>query len=343
MAEPAASSAYPATLPPAPRRLVESGAPVFGAWAGSVLDAGFAGLAGDYPRSAVDRRLVEKRWVYLLVPLREAMLALAIVDTGYLSSGICAVFDRESRRLLADSNPVLPPLLARISDAPADGLDARLAGPLVRARFQRSAGRILATAKWGNVDVDLALDADGAPPALSACCPLGPGRFNFTQKLIGLRGNGEIRVGNTRFPVAGESCGMDFTHGCLLRETRWKWAFATGTGRVAGFNFSEGFMQQGTGECAAWIDGAPVATGPVQFEHDPDRPLDLWHVRSADGSVDLTFRPEGQRAQDIDLKLIASRYVQPFGAFEGHVTSATGERVALRDLPGVVEDHEARW
>jgi hypothetical protein len=86
-----------------------------------------------------------------------------------------------------------------------------------------------------------------------------------------------------------------------------------------------------------------VATGPVQFEHDPDRPLDLWRVRSADGSVDLTFRPEGQRAQDIDLKLIASRYVQPFGAFEGHVTSATGERIAVRDLPGVVEDHEARW
>jgi hypothetical protein len=81
----------------------------------------------------------------------------------------------------------------------------------------------------------------------------------------------------------------------------------------------------------------------VRFERDPERPLEPWRVRNAEGSVDLTFRPEGQRAQTIDLKLIASRYVQPFGSFSGHVTSATGERVEVRDLAGVAEDHEARW
>jgi Protein of unknown function (DUF2804) len=279
--------------------------------------------------------------VYLLVPMREAMPALAVVDAGYLSTGICAVFDRGARRLLADSSPVLPPLLARISDSPGEALEAQLAGPLIRARFRRNGDRILVSAKWAHVGVDLSLDLAGAPPALSACCALAPGRFDFTQKLVGLAAHGEIRAGNTRFIASGERSGLDFSHGLLLRETRWRWAFATGEGRVAGVNLSDGFIE--AAENAVWIDGAPVAVGPVRFERDAERPHEPWRVRSADGGVDLAFRPEGQRAQTIDLKLISSRYVQPFGSFSGHVSSPSGERIEVRDLPGVAEDHEALW
>ena len=61
-------------------------------------------------------------------------------------------------------------------------------------------------------------------------------------------------------------------------------------------------------------------------------------MQSADGRVDLAFRPEGFRAQTIDLKLIASRYLQPFGTFSGNL-----DGVAVEGLPGVTEDHAARW
>ena len=53
--------------------------------------------------------------------------------------------------------------------------------------------------------------------------------------------------------------------------------------------------------------------------------------------------PQQRQEQTIDLKLISSRYVQPFGSFSGHVTSPAGERIEVRDLPGVAEDHEALW
>ncbi len=98
-------AARPRPLPPPPARLVEAGAPVEGTWAGPLRDAGFDGLAGEYARGFLERRLVEKRWQALFLATPQAMISLAIVDAGYLSSGILSVFDRGARRVLVDSNP----------------------------------------------------------------------------------------------------------------------------------------------------------------------------------------------------------------------------------------------
>lgn len=338
-------AACPRPLPPAPDRLVVSGAPVEGTWAGAVREAGFGGLSGEYAHGFLGRRLVEKRWQALFLATPQVMISLAIVDAGYLSSGILSVFDRGARRMLIDSNPVLPPLFAWVAEEPNDGMRAVLTGPRIGARIERSGGRILATARWGNAAVDLALDARRGPPAMTAVSRLGPGRFNFTQKLVGLAAEGEIRIGNARFEARGEPAGLDFTHGYLARDTSWRWAFASArqAGRLIGFNLSEGFMDAGAGENALWIDGGPCSVGPVQFDFEPSAPLAPWRIRSADGSLDLTFQPEGYRAQSLDLKLVISKYLQPFGVFSGHVTTVSGERLELDSLPGVTEDHTARW
>ena len=47
--------------------------------------------------------------------------------------------------------------------------------------------------------------------------------------------------------------------------------------------------------------------------------------------------------KSLDLKLVISKYLQPFGVFSGHVTTVSGERLELDSLPGVTEDHTARW
>jgi len=323
---------------------VEDGAPTFGAWSGGVEDASFAGLGEDYPRGLVARRLVEKRWVYLLVPAREAMLALAIVDAGYLSSGFCAVLDRGSGKLLFDSSPVLPPLCASIGDAPGDGLKARLLGPRIEARIERRGGRIEVEARWMTAGADLVLDAGAAPPPLSVCSRIDMRHFNFTQKLVAVPAEGEIRAGNIRFEVRGDLCGLDFTHGFPARETKWHWAFASGKAgpHLVGFNLSEGFLP-GSPENAVWVDGPPCAAAPVRFEGDFPDPDATWRIRGEDGALDLVFTPEGRRAKNIDLGVVASRYVQPFGTFQGHVSAASGERIEIHDLPGVTEEHSARW
>jgi hypothetical protein len=331
--------ALAATLPPAPDRLAaDDGTPRFGLFSGAVGDARFAKLKGV--PGTLERRLIEKKWQYVFLATPEMMLALAVIDCGYLSSGICAVFDRGSGRLLVDDNPVLPPICAQVTEEPSEGMSARLFGPRIRARMQRAGGRLSIQATWAHADVDLLLEVDRAPPPVTAIAPAGgPGRFDFTQKTVLVPVEGEVRAANVRFPVRGQFAALDYTHGLLARETAWRWAFASGRAgaRLVAFNFSEGFLQ-GDGENVTWIDGEPRACGPVTFSFDPQEKLGPWRVRSANGRVDLTFRPEGFRAQAIDLKLISSRYLQPFGTFSGRV-----DGVAVEGLPGVTEDHAARW
>jgi hypothetical protein len=326
-------------LPPAPDRIAAAdGTPRFGLYAGSLADGRFTALKG-LP-GVLERRLIEKKWQYVFLATPEMMLSMAVIDCGYLSTGICAVFDRGSGRLLVDDNPVLPPLCAHVSDSPAEGMSASLFGPRIRARLQRNAGAISVHATWAHADIDLLLAIDRAPPPITAIAPAGnPGRFDVTQKTVLVAAEGEVRAGNVRFPVRGQLAGLDYTHGLLARETAWRWAFGCGRvgPRLLAFNFSDGFLQ-GEGENAAWIDGEPRACGPVTFTFDPAQKLGPWQIRSTDGRVDLTFRPEGFRAQNIDLKLISSRYLQPFGTFSGRLDGVTVE-----GLPGVAEDHAARW
>jgi hypothetical protein len=336
-----ATAALPSQLPPAPARLAgDDGAPRSGLYAGSLGEAAFTSLRAPYAPGFLERRLVEKKWQYLFVATKEMMLTLAIIDAGYLASGICAVFDRGSRRLLANENPVLPPVSAQVGDDPADGASARLLGPNLRASIQRAGGKIAVRASWAHTDVDLTLDASAAPLPLTAIAPVeGPGRFDFTQKTVLIPAEGEVRAGNCAFPVQGELAGLDYTHGYLARETAWRWAFASGRAgsRRVAFNFSEGFLQ-GEGENAVWIDGDPQPAGRIGFSFDGNAPLSQWRIRSVDGRVDLVFQPEGFRTQTIDLKLIASRYLQPFGTFSGRLHG-----VQLDGLAGVTEDHAARW
>jgi hypothetical protein len=328
-------------LPPAPPELAdEAGAPRMGLYAGALGSARWSSLREPYAPGLLEKRLIEKRWTYAWVGTDEVMAAMAIVDAGYLSSGFCAVFDRGSRRLLVDENPVLPPLCARVSEDPAAGLSARLFGPGIRAAVERAGEKISLKAAWGAAAIELSLDAERAPTPMTAIAPVGSsGRFDLTQKTVLIPAQGEIRAGNSRFPIRGAFAGLDHTHGFLARDTSWRWAFGMGRQkeRLVAFNLSEGFLQ-GEGENAAWIDGEPRAVGPVRFTFTGSDPAAPWQIRSPDGALDLTFSPEGQRAQTVDLKVIVSRYVQPFGTFSGRI-----DGVEISALPGVTEDHTARW
>ncbi|HEY2031119.1 MAG TPA: DUF2804 domain-containing protein [Myxococcales bacterium] len=319
------------SLPKAPDHLFALGAPQEGLFAGAVLESSFRDAKPPFVLGAMERRLVEKKWQYLFVADREVMLTLAILDAGYLSAGVCSVFDRGSCRLLADEGPVLPPLFASVGEMPGD---ASLRGPRISARIEKNGDRYAVRATWAHCEIDLILDGALAPPPASAVAALvNPGRFDYTQKSALLRASGSVRSGNVTFELSGAPAGLDYSHGFFEHETAWRWAFAAGPG--VAFNFSDGFLQ-GQGENVAWLEGEPRPVGPVTFEFDKLAPLQPWRIRGE--SVDLTFKPEGVRTKSVDLKFVSSRYVQPFGTFEGRVLGA-----AVEGLAGLTEDHVARW
>jgi Protein of unknown function (DUF2804) len=334
-----------ALLPAAPLSLLLDGRPLFGAWAGAVQDTGLARLGRPYAQGLA-RLLCEKKWVYLLTASPEAFLCLAVIDGGPVHTGFCGLLDRSSGSLLCDESPLYPPVCARVSDEAARGPFASLLGPGARISFTREGSSIAVRASLGGCKVDLSLDLSCALPPLSACAALSETRFDFTQKTPWLRASGEVSAGGRRLRFDGDPAGLDFTHGHLARRTEWRWAYGMGkaASRRVAFNCSEGFLGPGGLENVLWVEGeggGPQALGPVAFSFDPKDSKAPWFLRGK--GLALEFLPEGARAQDKSaLGLLSSRYVQPFGRFRGHVTTASGERLAMA-CDGVTEDHAAVW
>ena len=88
--------------------------------------------------------------------------------------------------------------------------------------------------------------------------------------------------------------------------------------------------------------GFPIKVDVVDFDYHKDAILTQpWRIRSNDGRVDLTFQADSERAEDINLGLVISKFHQPFGQFEGRLE--IDGRMENVSLYGMVEEHQARW
>lgn len=172
--------------------------------------------------------------------------------------------------------------------------------------------------------------------AATVCAIAGvPGGIaNCTHKSHGLTARGSARVGSEVVQFDGSVGAVDHTSGLLARDTAWRWASAARLGTA--INLVEGFHEPL--ENAVWRDGQITPLPAVDFRRDPVDPMATWSIRAGDGSVDLLFTPEGIRSQDKNLGFAVSRWVQPIGTYTGTVLGAD-----IGELPGVLEDHIARW
>jgi hypothetical protein len=325
-------------LPLAPDTLLdEIGRPRFGAYQGVCGRVSWKTLSPA--RGLVWTRLHAKRWHYAAVVSERAFCAVAVVDLGWVSSAFTYVFDRRSRRLLCDASFLGAPLLAaKVASRPRDGAHTAFVsqGGLVRIERGGKEWRVVARAR--GLEIDAHLDAEAAPPALCAIAPIDGGVANCTHKVVCLPAFGVIKVDGASLPLDGGFGSLDVTSGLLARDTRWRWASASSA--KLGLNLSDGFM--GTSENVVWADGQLHLVGRAGFDFDAEDPDAPWKIRTEDGAVDLTFTPEGHRRQDKNLGVAISRYVQPFGTFAGRLRLGGAERT-VADLPGVTEDHVARW
>jgi hypothetical protein len=309
-------------------------------------DTSLKRLTGERGREGIRRLVSEKRWHYAGAATERLFVGGAIVQLGYLANAFMYVFDRPARKMLVERSFLLPPQLVQIDDFAAD---ARASMRWLRSRMLIAAsaaeGHFFAELS-GEVLVDLKLHTDKAPMPLTAVCPVVGGSVTMTQKTACVPAEGEVRIGGVTQRMEGALAALDFSHGLFARETRWRWASANGRlpdGRAIGLNLVEGHNDGEITENAMWIGEELSQPGHAKFELDESEPLRPWRVTTDDGRVDLRFTPEGARREDIDLKIIASQYVQPFGNFEGTIRDATGQEIRIAELPGVVERHRARW
>ncbi len=173
---------------------------------------------------------------------------------------------------------------------------------------------------------------------------LGEGRPAYTHKSAGLRATGSIQLGDEAIDLGDANGQIDWTRSLAARETRWKWASFAGTseGRRVGLNLSAEVYDDAAGnsrENALFVDGHVVPLGGVRFDIGREPGVDDWRIRSREGDeVSLDFRPLGARAQHLDLHVLRSHFVQPYGLFRGRVRD-----IEIDDIFGIVEDHRSVW
>lgn len=334
------------TLAPPPPTIVDAaGRPRFGMYAGAFpevdLDrARVPGLPGPLAR------LRQKQWTHWLVVAPEIALTVAIVD---------AVFTRLV-------------WVQAIDRATGERFEHRREGPLVKARIARSLWneRNVGAGRGLRVDVHDHLDAgahhlradartDGLPRVavdLHASCPpeteplavvlpVGRDRAMVSHK-VPLPCVGRVRIADRTIEITDGTAVLDVHRAHYPRETWWRWATAVGRdarGRRIGFNLTENVVTDAAfHENAVWVDGRVRLLGAARL----DTSGETWRAATADGGVELSFAAQGERGEDLDYRVVKSRFRQRFGAFAGRL-AIEGEAVEVRDWFGLMEDHQSRW
>ena len=329
----------PVELPHAPATPVDAnGAPAFGAYRGECADVTWSRLDAPWARGPVWRLLHGKRWHYLSIAGPRVVLAFAVVDVGYAANAFVYLFDREARALVADASVLgLPGFMAKVSHTADVGARTTWSSSTVKLTLERTAAGWLVMARGPYLEIDATLD-EAPAPTLCAIARIERGVANCTHKMACLPVRGLARAGSRRYDLDGHTAAIDHTYGLLARDTSWRWASAARADLA--LNLSQGF--NGAVENAVWHEGRLHAVGAAEIVYDASSTTGAWRIRTLDGAVDLTFRPEGQRRQDKDLFIARSRYVQPIGTFSGTLRLPGGD-VTVTDLAGVTEDHTARW
>jgi hypothetical protein len=295
--------------------------------------------------TGVVRRMRLKEWHYFSVASERLFLAFGLVQLGYVANAFLYLVDRKQ------------PTVAREYEALSVlGRHLRFAESSTKGetiwRHRDADIRVAARSGGWDARVDVVLGelpvAGGfhveSAESLALLVDLGGGRPAYTHKSAGLRVTGSLRLGDESVDLGGGLATIDWTRSLASRETRWKWASFAGRagGRNVGLNLSAEVYDDANGdslENAFWLDGRVRPLGGVSFEVPREPGVGDWRIVSRVGDeVDLTFTPLGARAQHLDMKLVKSDFVQPYGLFRGKVAG-----VEIDQVMGVCEDHASVW
>ena len=313
--------------------------PRFGAYRGA-----FTHFALD--ASLRERATREKRWIYITLVKAPYVIAVAIMDLGYVQNAFAFVFE-EGRGLVVDMPSQIG--LPLVSAVRCDGVHrihahvSALSGSFT-ASERRGSGRLEVSVSTKTFSLRAQVNlSEHAHPPLSVVARIPGGVVDATEKRALLPVEGVATVCGARVSLDGAVAGFDITWGLLARETAWNWAFLMGqtdAGVPIALNLTEGFV--GEPECVAFLGDQLHRVGEGRFAFDRANPLSPWRVQSARGACDLVFEPAALHRESLRLGLVESHFVQPVGTFSG--TIRIGETAhRLSRVLGVVEDQRVRW
>jgi len=308
--------------------------PPFGRYEGLIIDTDISSWQGGF----IDRRFKRKSWIYTGIYNEEFAVGFAIADTGYLGKSFIYLYHFPTKTFIEEAgefpfyfnNNFMPSLSSewlfrsgkKIWQVNRNGndLECRFEGNKIKADFTLMNYR----------------------NGMSTVAPAGIRPFNFTYKNSGMAVQANLQFNGKDFELNGNYGVLDFTLGFPPRDTRWNWASATGKtsdGKIVGLNlvahFNDGL------ENVLFLDGKliPLSKGIFTYKHPADK--ENWHIKTEDGILEMNFTPSGARKDNINVGLLKHQFIQPFGKFEGTITS-DGNKFPFTAY-GVTEEHHSIW
>lgn len=89
------------------------------------------------------------------------------------------------------------------------------------------------------------------------------------------------------------------------------------------------------------IDGDITAMPPVTITH-PFGISRKWIAQDTEGMVDLTFNPISLNSRTLNIVLMRNAYTTIYGSFDGVLVSKDGEKIILKNCPGIVKKSHIR-
>lgn len=322
-------------------------------WATSLL------LQYDRSRIAASKLRI-KEWDYYLVGDDEYAVAFTIGDMGYAAMVSASLLDYANGTFITESTlGVLP--LGRLALPPSsvEGV-TKYADKRATMSFEVADGTRLLSVEFADFKGGETLHAeivltDEPRDTMVIATPWAedPKAFYYNQKILCMRAMGSFRVGELEhaFSPDGAFGLLDWGRGVWTRDNTWYWSASMGVvdGHRVGFNLGYGFGDTtAASENMFFIDGIAHKLGRVDFgipvldanaAHVGDR-YDLmkpWHVTDDEGRLDLVFKPEIDRCDYLDFKVIVSDQHQVFGTFAGTVRLDDGTEFAIDRLRGFAE------
>lgn len=289
-----------------------------------------------------------KKWVYVSIQARDWLIGLAVVDLGYLSKSFAYAYDGNVNRIVATRSMLAPSAASDVANHWATGAKATFWLPLLATRIDWPAGseelRISVACK--ELEVLASLSLAGAPaPVSSIVHPDGDrSLLNTNEKRLLIPTMGFARVNGNRVLLDGGFAAIDYTHGILPRQTRWRWVSLSGfakTGEKVGVNLVQGF--NGEVECAVWVNNDVFPVGEGEVEYDPENPRSTWRIKSRCEAVDLALEVGDLHQETTNVKLVAAKFTQATGRYSGTIKLPGREPLILEGVLGVAEDQDTLW
>ncbi len=326
--------------------------PQFGHWTGEIKNADLrAYRRGDWSDLLLPVR--EKRWQYVGLYSDDFIIGIAVVHTGYLGNIFAYVYNRKTGSFweLERTAPLAQGI--RFDRGIEESMVAyRTVDEHIRFNNNLAGHKRGIDVRLKNEGLILDIRAEivdniSEHPPLQTLMPTPDGDCSFTHKTAGLKVVGKVRLGDQHWDIedVNTHAVVDTTIGYHARETQWNWASFAGKSKKHEHTVGLNLANPTDPENAFWVNGQLHRVGAVKFQYtDSTSPWRITSETNTDfASVDLSFTPQHCRSQNINFFVLSSVFEQPCGVFSGTLTTAEGEVIDIDKIPGVVEEHFARW